>query len=254
MVLFRLTGIFILAPVLGSRTVFRQVKVFWVLGLSFCVYPMLLEPGRPAAGLLGPLIDTSLSLWTLIPAAGLELLIGYAIGYGASLPLIGMQTGGHVIDQQVGLALAGVFNPELEEQSGVTGEMFFLLAVTIFAILGGHRVMLAVLIGSFDRVPPGGFGAIGSLLDLMLGLLASMFELALRVAAPLLGLIFLETVAMGFLARTVPQINILSVGFVVRILLGGVVLVAMISSAAGAYTENLQDVLGRLMRFFAAPW
>ena len=55
---------------------------------------------------------------------------------------------------------------------------------------------------------------------LMAGLLLSAFELALRVAAPIVALIFLQSIAMGFIAKTVPQMNILSLGFPLRILAG----------------------------------
>lgn len=251
MVLFRLTGIFILAPVLGAATVIRQVKIFLVIGLSFCIYPILLTPGRPSATFLTAVIDNQLSLWTLGAAVGLELLVGYVIGYCASLPIIGMQMGGQVIDQQMGLGIAGVFNPELQEQSGIVGEFFFLLAITIFVILGGHHAMLGVLVGSFDNVPLGGLSQFGQILDLVLGLLSTIFEMVVRIAAPLLCLVFLETVAMGFIARTVPQINILSVGFAIRILMGVVLMLAFVGIAGDIYIETLQWVLRRLTGFFA---
>ena len=87
MVLFRLTGIFLLAPVFGSATIPRTVKVFMIVALSLCVYPMLMSKGHTAAGSLGGFIGTNaagqltLSLWNLIPIVAVELLMGYVIGY-----------------------------------------------------------------------------------------------------------------------------------------------------------------------------
>jgi flagellar biosynthesis protein FliR len=60
----------------------------------------------------------------------------------------------------------------------------------------------------------------GELIGLATGLLLAAFDLALRVAAPVLALVFLESLAMGFVAKTVPQLNILSLGFPIRILAG----------------------------------
>ncbi|MEX0655209.1 MAG: flagellar biosynthetic protein FliR [Phycisphaeraceae bacterium] len=250
MVLFRLTGIFLFAPVFGSPVVLRQVKVFLVIGLSFCVYPMLLDPARPSAALLAPMIGHEPALWSIAAAIGLELIVGLAIGYCASLPLIAMQIGGQLIDQQVFPGSAGVFNPELNEQSTIMGEMLFLTALAIFVIVGGHRVMLAALIGSFDHVPPGGFTDFNSLLHLVVGLLQSAFEIGLRIATPLLCLVFLETLAMGFIARTVPGINILSVGFAVRSVIGAAVLVMGIGVMVAIYTDGLQQMLRRLLGAF----
>ncbi|MEX0744022.1 MAG: flagellar biosynthetic protein FliR [Phycisphaeraceae bacterium] len=251
MVLCRLTGIFLLAPVFGSTALLRQVKIFLVLGLSFCVYPMLLDPGRPSAGLLGPLVGADLSMWSLGGAMGLELLIGFAIGYGASLPLIAMQMGGQLIDQQVFPGSAGVFNPDLGEQSTVVGEMFFITALAVFVILGGHRVMLMTLVGSFDHFPPGGFTQFESLLMLILGLLTTTFEIGLRIAAPLLCLIFLQTLAMGFIARTVPGINILSIGFAVRSVMGAAVLMLSMGVIIEIYTDGVYTMMRQLFGAFA---
>ena len=112
LVLFRITGVFFFAPIFGSRSVPAQFKVFLALGISFCVYPALLNPGSPSAALIAPVISSGLSLWSLIGTIAAELGIGILIGYGASLPLIGMQMGGKVAGQQMGLGLANVFNPE----------------------------------------------------------------------------------------------------------------------------------------------
>ncbi len=251
LVLFRMTGIFFFAPVFGSRTVPAQVKVFLALGLSACVYPILLTPGRASAALVAPVLASGLELWSLVGTVATELLIGVVIGYGASLPLIGMQIGGRVVDQQMGLGLAGVLNPEFNEQTGVVSQFYFMTALAVFVILGGHRVMVAILVGSFGKVPLGGFTPDSGMMSLLVGLLGTIFDLALRVAGPLLCLIFLQTLAMGFIARTVPQMNILSIGFALRILVGAVLLIGAIGVENGVYIEVMRETLRRLSVFFA---
>ncbi|MEM6853556.1 MAG: flagellar biosynthetic protein FliR, partial [Planctomycetota bacterium] len=203
MVLFRLTGIFLLAPVFGSATIPRTVKVFMIVALSLCVYPMLMSKGHTAAGSLGGFIGTNaagqltLSLWNLIPIVAVELLMGYVIGYCASLPLFAMQIGGQVIDQQMGIAAGGVFNPDLDAEVGVIGQLYFMAGLAVFLIIGGHHAVLLILVGSFEVIPIGGFGASGGAVEmstalaLVIGLLNVMFEMALKIAMPLLCLLFL---------------------------------------------------------------
>ena len=251
MVLFRLTGIFVLAPVLSQRVVPRLVKIFLAVGLSLCVYPVLLAPGKPSAPMVGSVVENGLSLWTLVPRIGLELLIGFAIGYAASLPLIAMQVAGHMIGQQMGLAFATIVNPVFQDQSGVVDQLFFMLALALFVILGGHHVMFTALIGSFDKIPLGGFERFGDLLDMVVGLIQITFDLAIRVAAPLLCLIFLMTVGMGFIARTVPQMNILSVGFAIRIMAAAVFLMVVLPSGAEVFINVMQQMFDQILRFFA---
>jgi flagellar biosynthetic protein FliR len=248
--MFRLTGIFMLAPVFGSATIPRTVKVMLVLTLSFCIYPMLLNPGHESAAMLAPIIDHGLSLWRLLPDIALELLVGLVIGYCASLPLIGMQVGGDIIDKQIGIGFADVVNPETGEQSGVIANVLFMMALAIFLIFGGHRVMLMVLIGSFNSVPIGGFQDFEGLVVMVVGMLTVAFHTGFRIAAPLLCFIFLETVAMGFIARTVPQLNIMSVGFTIRILNGTLLLIAMTAIVAWVYAGQMAAMLETLSSYF----
>jgi flagellar biosynthetic protein FliR len=236
LVLFRLGGIFIFGPVFGSQVIPIRVKVLIALVLAVCIYPIV-----------PPQVPVELSLPTLGVAVGTEMLIGLIIGYGASLPLIAMQVGGQMMGHQLGLGLAHVFSPDFNEQTEVMSQFLFLMALAAFLVLGGHHAMISALVGSFHAVPLGGYLPDAALLELVTGLLQSMFELGLRVAAPLLCLVFLETVAMGFVARTVPQMNILSLGFPVRIIVGFFVLVATI---AAMWTEASQGIV-RMMRAVA---
>ncbi len=249
MVLFRLTGIFIMAPVFGSSALPRHVKAFFAIGLSFLVYPMLLSRGETAP-MVGRFLAESLVLWELIGRVAVELLIGFAIGYAASLPLIGMQMGGMMIDQQMGLTLGGVINPDFDDEAGLIGQLLFLSSLAIFVMLGGHRLLLAILIGSFDAVPLGSFNGFAGLVTLIVGLLQVVFELALRVAAPVMCVMFLLQAAMGFVARTVPQLNILSVGFVIRIIVGALFMMLGVAVALTLFSSTAWQVLDEVHHFF----
>ncbi len=250
MILFRLTGIFVLAPVLGSSTVPRVVKVFLAVGLSFAIWPMLwMDP--QASGHLAEAVR-GLDLWSLGLLVALELLIGYVIGYAASLPMVGMQLGGHMIDQQMGLAAAAIFNPEFDDQTGVTGQLLFMFALALFVAAGGLNVMLHTLAQTFRHVPLGGFANFEQVAHLVVGLISIMFELGLRIAAPLLCLMFLVSVGMGFLMRTVPQFNILSVGFSIRILSSLLLMMMLVGAMAGAYGDIMGQTFRALMDFFGA--
>jgi flagellar biosynthetic protein FliR len=272
LVLFRLTGIFLAGPVFGSTLLPVRVKALMAFGLSLCVYPMLIggtlpidltaegvaiNPSLPAAPLAGTLaaasisavIHQGLSLWTLVPWVGLELLIGLAIGFCTGLALLGLQVAGQIIDQQLGFGLAGVYNPEQGSDDGPIGQFYFVMAIAIFLLLGGHRVVLGTLVNSFHTIPLGGLRADGRLVELVVALMGSAFELGLRVAGPLLCLVFLDTIALGFIARTVPQMNILSIGFPLRILMGTMLLVAVVSVQGEAFADTMRHMLESVARW-----
>lgn len=238
LVLARMAGLFVIAPLFGSELVPARVKVLLAMSIGFCVYPLI--PPQPV----------QLTWGNAVFVAGGEVMIGLVIGFGAALPLIAMQTAGQLMGQQLGLGIAEVLDPGSDETSETLGRLLFLVALMIFLLMDGHHALLSVLIGSFRRVPLGGYAPDGEVLAIVIGLLTSMLELAVRVAAPLLCLVFLEAIALGFVARTVPQLNILTAGFPLRIILG----LALIALAMGAMTDafigSMRQTLTALSRLF----
>ncbi|MBT8487036.1 MAG: flagellar biosynthetic protein FliR [Phycisphaerales bacterium] len=213
LVVFRLGGLMVFAPVFGSAAIPGRVKVFLSLVIGLAIYPLLSREVFAAHPL-------HLDLWSLAPLMATELLIGLIVGYVAALPMIAVQTGGLIMGQQMGLGFASFYNPGLDDEADVVGQILFYLALAGFLLVGGHEALVLAILHTFEHVPLGQFVVDGSLIALITGLLLAAFELALRVAAPVLAVVFLQSVALGFITKTVPQLNILSLGFPMRILVG----------------------------------
>lgn len=213
LVIFRIGGLMIYAPALGSSAIPVRVRVFLAFMIGIASYPLL--SAEHLAGFQPPN-----NLWLLAPLVAMELLIGLIIGFMAMLPLLAMETSGLIMGQQMGLGFARFYNPAIDDEADVMGQLLFFMALAGFLAIGGHEWMFMAVLHTFEFVPPGVFSPNADLITLTTGLMLSSLEIAMRVAAPLLALVFLETVAMGFLAKTVPQLNVLSLGFPLRILIG----------------------------------
>lgn len=209
----RIGGMMLYAPVVSSTAIPARVKALLALVLAAAIYPMMASRHEIVSGI-------ELNLWLLAPLMMMEALIGALIGFLASLPLTGLQAGGVVISQQMGLSFGQLYNPQTGEESDAVSQLLYFMAVAIFITCGGLDATFMALLHTFDRIPIGGLIELGDIVAVITGLMISALELALRVAAPLLCIVFLETVALGFLSRSVPQLNILSLGFPVRILVG----------------------------------
>ncbi len=246
MVLARLTGIFIYAPILSSPLIPRIARVYLVVALTLAVYTAVL-PSMQVSVLMGSM---NVSAWTIVPVLGFELLIGLVVGFIAMIPLAGIQLAGHEVAQQFGLAIAQESDPNLQSNVSSVGILLFYLALSIFLTIGGISVLFAVLLNSFDSIPIGGFRVDVGLIDIVAGTLNTSFELAARIAAPIFCIMFVQSVSLGFLSRTAPSFNILSLGFPIRVMLG---LSAMIASIAFIYDaiENVVfDTLDGLLFLF----
>ncbi len=235
LVIFRIGGLMIYAPVLGSTVIPGRVKVLLAFVLGAAIYPSLAAQHHTALGL-------QVDMWMLAPLIALELMVGLIIGFIASLPLTGMQIGGVIVGQQMGLGFAQLYNPAIDDESDVVAQVLFFMALATFILVGGLDSIVLTLLHSFERIPAGGVALDQHFITLATGMLVSSLELGLRVAAPLLCIVFLETVALGFLSKTVPQLNVLSLGFPLRILVGLTILAIGVTVLNDVVIDEMDSV------------
>jgi flagellar biosynthetic protein FliR len=226
LLLARVGGLFIFAPVLSSQMMPARVKTFFVFMMTLVMFP-----------LAGPIAAPPPDIISLAVTIAAEAMIGLTLGLIAALPLYAAQLGGQMMDHQIGLGLASVYNPALDTEGTVLSDMILNISVAIFISLGGLDAVFLGVVRSLSVTPLGAASIFNSPLDLLVSIVASGFELALRIAAPVLGVITLETVAAAVISKTMPQINILSIGFAVKIIAGLTTLIAALSPINGAIAD-----------------
>jgi len=180
--------------------------------------------------------------WTAVG----ELGLGFALGLGTFTILSGLQLAGELIDQQTGLSLGEIANPGLNITGSVTGQFLFLFATTVLLVMrptGYHLTMLSALLETFHSIPLGQAFVTSQTIDLLRDLVHQSLVLGLQIAAPLMAAMSLVALTMGFLGHSVPQINVLVVGFPVRALMSLTVLVASLSGIA----KHVADVVPRVI-------
>lgn len=241
----RLIGLFVFAPMLTSASIPMQARVLLAFMLAAAVYPSI--PVQYA--------DVPLDLFGLLPLLVSETLIGVCVGLIASVPVMILQLGGHITGFQMGLSMATIYNPEFETNSDVVGETMFFLGFSVFLAVGGLEATYAALLSTFEQVPLGGMAASSVPLETYVGLANSGFEMALRVSGPAMAMVFLILVAMGFVMKTMPQINVMSVGFAIKIIVGllaTAMALQVIANVASDESVRILTLLGEWARGLSA--
>jgi flagellar biosynthetic protein FliR len=233
-VLSRLSGLFLFSPLLSSPAIPFQIKAVLLLAMTICVYPTVDHSA---------MLDVPFELKTLAPVMASELLIGAIIGLLAALPLHALQLSGLLVGQQIGLGMAQLMNPAMDIEGDSLGQMLFMLGLALFIGMGGIELLFGGLVHTFAAVPTGGFGIADAPLDTLVAMLGSGFDLALRLAMPVLAIIFVENAVMGFVMKTMPTLNIMSFGFPIRIILGGITLILCIGAMSGAAIDDLDATM-----------
>ena len=239
LVLARVAGLIIFAPFFGSAAIPLRLRLALAVILSLALFALVSGTFSPPADLAG-----------FLPALLGELVVGLILGLAAALIFVGLRLAGLLIGQQIGISLADVFDPSFEGRSAILGRLFFLLTIVLFLLLGGHRALIGALIGSFSSVAPGTFSPASLPVVGLTALLSDAYLLAIRFAAPALVAVFLAAVSMSFIARTVPQLNLISVGFPVQISTATLVLIISLGSVCLAFQSSLGRALQSVGRLF----
>lgn len=224
---FRLAGVVMAAPLFGSPMVPRTVKVFLSLILAMVLLPVVQKTGvtvEPHAGAY------------LLAVFG-ETAVGVMIGFAASLLFAGVQLGGRLIDQEMGLTMAEVFDPLSDVQVSIVGQFKLLLSIVVYLLIDGHHFLIQAASDSFAAVPILGLRfSDGLALHLSDTLVRDLFVAAVKIAAPAMATLFLVTIATAFMARTVPEMNVFALGFALRIGVGLLVLAV----GVGLFVQGFQ--------------
>lgn len=231
----RLGGLIMFQPVLTSLSIPVRLRVLFVLGLAMLVTPLVRvtneTPSAPAAMAL---------------AMGGEIMLGFLIGSVLFACFVSLQMAGLLIAQESGLAFGRVADPTTGQQTSVLSLFYSHFGVVIYLIVGGHRAVLLSCLKTFDSIPLLGDGLLAVRPDLLIDALALAGEVAVRIAAPAVVALFLLNIALGFISRTMPQLNIATVGFSLKSLVGFALMAVSLPAAMRVFIEQLEQVVGWL--------
>jgi flagellar biosynthetic protein FliR len=183
------------------------------------------------------------SLPFMILMAGREFLIGTAIGFVSSLPLYALQVSGFLDGTFMGLNMMNMFDPTSQAQVSVLAQMKYMLAIWFFLHWNGHMLLVYALRESVRLVPVG--VSIWGALDQIpfLEWIQRAFVMAMKLSLPLFGSVILADVGLGFVARTVPQMNVFVLGIPLKISIGLFVLMMMLPSTVDIFHAEIEKAV-----------
>lgn len=236
LVLARTSALVLASPLLGQRLGFTGARIALIFGLSYVLHLALAEPLAPGVGLAA------------YGAMALrEVLLGLFLAFCLQLLVLAVHVGGEVVGLEMGFQMATQVDPE----SGVSLPLISRIYETLFLLallaVDGHHELLRALSDSFARAPIGSMVVDADLGAFLTRMFSEMFAAGLAFAAPVMVLLALTSALVGLLSRAVPQINVLEMGFTLRI---GLALIAMylfaplLSPAMGGLLGGFRGWLG----------
>jgi flagellar biosynthetic protein FliR len=179
------------------------------------------------------------SAWELALAIAGEIIFGAAIGLILSLIFVAAQWAGEMIGTQMGLNLGQTLNPQYGGGGTVVGDLYFFLTLLIFLSIGGHMALVKGVFDSFTALPLLTVSINQPLLDTIVSVFQGAMVLAMQLAAPMLVTMLIVDLVLGFVGKTVPQLNIMTAGISVRALVGMLVLIVGLGLTSSIIRLNL---------------
>jgi flagellar biosynthetic protein FliR len=238
MISVRFLGMIMTASAFVLPTVPNTVKYWLSVMLAVVVTPAV-EASIPAI--------TLGSLTMIFVMAGREFLIGIALGFATSLPLYALQTSGFIDGSLMGLNMLNMFDPLSQAQISVLAQMKYMLAIWFFFHWDGHMLLVRALAESVKLVPTGVGVWDGMDGALWIDWIQRVFVVAMKISLPVFGSIMLAEIGLGFVARTVPQLNVFVLGIPLKIAIGLFVLVAVMPAATDIFHSEIEYAVARAL-------
>ena len=235
--MIRISAFLLSAPFFSIRAVSVRIRVLLAILLTWMVYPLSDWPVLDPFSALG------------IKEVFLQVFIGVLMGLLLQVVNAALVIGGQAISASMGLSMANMVDPNIGNVP-VLAQFLIICSTLIFLGLGGHVLVISLLLESFQILPIGEMVEIQALVSLTIQWSGMMFLGAILIGLPLMVSLLFINIGLGVITRAAPALNIFAVGFPAMIL-AGMVLLSLSMTSIGFRIQWLWqqsfDVMGQAL-------
>lgn len=243
LILVRVAAMVFMMPIIGAGSVPKTIKIGLTIATSLILLPVTnIQVKQMPDGFL-----------SMVLLLGKEFFVGLTLSLVIKLVFAGIQFAGQMIGFQMGFGIASVMDPDMGQETPVLAELGYLISLLVFLAVNGHHLFFQSVAYSFTVLNPGEISLTPGVYKRVLAAGGDMFVIALKIMAPIMAVLFFVQVAMGIIAKAVPQMNILVVSFPITICIGLIFFGLSMHVMAPYFVRTLQEtanLLPLLMRDF----
>jgi len=238
----RASGLIFSSPIFGRRNIPNIAKIGLSGALAFLFLTSV--PDTP------PIYYDNII--TFIMLCIMELMFGVVFGYITNLFITLVFTAGQLMDMQSGFGMVSVFDVQSNLSIPITGNLLNIAILLVFFLVDGHLKLIHILYTTVLRIPVGTVQIMPNIALVATQLFAETFILAVNVAMPIIFSGLLLEATMGIIVKSVPQLNVFSVGLPLKVL-GGLVILMVIVPVFVDFTDVIfNSMFAGLEQMFAA--
>ena len=242
LIAMRMSGFIFLNPVLGRRNIPSIAKTGLALVLSVLIYT------AEGGGASDFTVDSSLEFAVLLLK---EFAVGFLLGFIMELMDMIFTFAGTVMDFQMGISMAQVYDPQSGGQISLTGKILQICYMLIFFAVDGHLVLMRILLNAGELVPYGQVAISTNAAEMAMEIFYDCVILAVKLSFPLIAFEFILEIVVGVLMKINPQVNIFILSIQLRLLCGFIMMIILvdpINSFIGDVISDFMKYMSRILR------
>jgi flagellar biosynthetic protein FliR len=228
LVLVRAGTLVMTVPMFGGMHAPNTVKVGLTLLLAITLAPLVTTP-------------EGLTLAAMTGAIAREIAIGLALSMAVRITIAGAELGGHLAGIQLGFSYAAVIDPASGARNQLMASLYGMVAMMALLVTNAHHTVLRTLVASYQMLPIGGGGVTHDLVTASSRMFGLVMLFGAQLAAPVIIVLLIVELTMGILSRAVPALNMSTVGFGLRLLVGLIVIASAIAAVPTLSTVVLRQ-------------
>lgn len=234
-IMARMSGFILFNPLLGRRNIPGIVRAGFILTLSVMVASMSGQVARTPVGTIDFAIRMLLEM-------GLGFLLGLVMNIFFYIPTLA----GEVIDTQMGMTMAKIYDSGSQGSMSVTSTLLTVLMMLLFFTANGHHTLLRILMTSGDLVPYGAVSFGDAAVNAVLEIFIDCTILSVKLCMPILAAELLGQLGMGILMKVIPQINVFAINIELKVIIGLLLVFFLLAPISEYLLEIERTMLIRL--------
>jgi len=235
---FRFAALFIATPIFSHQNIPINIKAAMAFVFTIVFYSAM------------PPLQISIDVPTIVIAIFSEFLFGIVVGLIIQISYNVITFAGGIISFQMGFSMASAIDPQSGISMPIISQFLSLLGLMILFALDLHHWIILFVEASLHKIPLGGFVMSQNIFDYTIKATTNMFLVGLTISFPIIALSWLSDVIFGMLMKTMPQFNILVIGFPIKIFLSFGVLIAILTAIMLILKGEVQHAFNSLEILF----
>ena len=201
---------FLVVPVFFPNGTPNTVKTGLTLVMAY-----ILVPGIDYSG-----IHTINNNMSFIINCMNEAVAGLTLGFIVNLCFMSVRVAGNLMDFQMGFSMMTMFDPNSSSNTTLMERLLYWFSMVVFFIVDGHHMLIKSLMESFSVIKLGNFFLSQDSINVIIRVFIEYFGIGLKIAIPIVLIIFITDLTLGLIGRTVPNLNLMILSLPIKILVG----------------------------------